>query len=114
MPAIVEIRDTTVLFTDGLTIQLQLLVKSFHYQLVVTEVLSQIPEMCSPVNLTVILEEDDTSTSVSCPVAAISGPTATVTVTECGVRENEKYSVTMRAENEFKLSSSSEPITICE
>ena len=68
--------------------------------------------MCSPVNLTVILMSDN-SVAVHCPVDDSSKLPLTLTTRDCGVKEDEKYTVTVLAENKFKLSSSSEPVTIC-
>ena len=68
--------------------------------------------MCSPVNLTVILESVN-SVAVHCPVDDSSKLPLTLTTRDCGVKEDEKYTVTVLAENKFKLSSSSEPVTIC-
>ena len=75
--------------------------------------LFQIPEMCSPVTLYAELE-DDQSVSVTCLVEEINGTTATVAAGECGVKENKKYSLAVRAVNQFGLSSTSKPVTICE
>jgi hypothetical protein len=97
VPAIVEITRTAVMFTNGLTIELQL----------------EIQEMCSPPAVTLYAElEGEKSVSVSCTVEEISGGSATVAAGECGVRRNEKYSLTLRAENQFGLSSSSESVTV--
>ena len=108
------IAEAAVLFTDSLTIQLQLQVyKHFAIGKKILTILSQIPQICSPVCLTLVLESEN-SVPVRCSVDDSSGLSVTVTAAECGVKENEKYSVTVLAENKFNLSSYSEPVTVCE
>ena len=113
-----EITHTAVTFTNSLTIELQLKVKCGNHQSPenkTNKVSFQIPDMCYPAAVTLYAElEGEKSGSVSCTVEEISGGSASVAAGECGVRKNEKYSLTLRAENQFGLSSSSESVTICE
>ena len=71
--------------------------------------------MCSPAALALYAElEGEKSGSVSCTMEEVRRGSASVAAGECGVRKNEKYSLVLRAENQFGLSSSSESVTICE
>ena len=72
--------------------------------------------MCSPVvSLYAELNSENTH-SLSCVVEEeeVNEDSVTVAAGECGAKENEKYSLTLHAENHFGLSSSSEPVTVCE
>ena len=77
--------------------------------------------MCFPPTFTLLLMANDSEVAtLSCPLPsphiASQGPQTRLAAAaiECGARENEMYSVTVRAENQFGLFSTSAPVTICE
>ena len=57
--------------------------------------------------------EDEESATVNCSLLG-SGPAVTVPASECGVRENKRYSLSVRAENMFGLFNYSQPVNIRE
>lgn len=72
--------------------------------------------MCFPVNYTLELKSDELTTAVVCPLLVLNISNqyyTTLITTECGMRENEEYSVIVHAENKFKFTSSSDPVIIC-